>query len=345
MLGSHREGWAQRRIWGAPLAGLRRSCPVAGLRVYLYISAFASSADSTSRACAPRRAGPDRDQPQDGQGAGRVRQVDAQEGRDDDPRRRPPARRLRRARQEEDQGHGGLRVAQAGALLLAPRRRGRARLDRRRRLRLLQRVPRRQGAARDHAAHRPLLHHALAGARHVPRRRARGPRRHGQDRDDQGHGLHARQVRARHQLRRPDGLPLDGPHLQRPRAVGLLGLLRRVQQDRPRGALGGGAAGGLGARLDQGGQEVVPVHRRPGDQPQQGGGLLHHDEPGLRRPAGAAGEPQVALPRRDDDGARPPDHHEGEADGGRLQGERAARQEVQRALQAVRAAALQAAAL
>ena len=71
-----------------------------------------------------------------------------------------------------------------------------------------------------HAAHRSLLRHPLAGARHV-RRRARWPRRNWQDRDDQGHGLHAWQIRHGHQLRRSDGLPLTWWHLQGAAMAGL----------------------------------------------------------------------------------------------------------------------------
>ena len=45
---------------------------------------------------------------------------------------------------------------------------------------------RREGAAGDHPADGRVLRHAQPGARHVPRRRARGARRHRQDRDHQG---------------------------------------------------------------------------------------------------------------------------------------------------------------
>ena len=46
---------------------------------------------------------------------------------------------------------------------------------------------------------------------------------------------------------------------------------------------------------------------------QQGRRLLHHDEPGLRRPPGPPGKPESALPRRHDDGAQLPDYQKSEA--------------------------------
>ena len=48
-----------------------------------------------------------------------------------------------------------------------------------------------------------------------------------------GSGQHAGQVRGGLQLQRPDGLQGHGQDLQGPRAVGPLGLLRRVQPHRP----------------------------------------------------------------------------------------------------------------
>ena len=59
------------------------------------------------------------------------------------------------------------------------------------------------------------------------------------------------------------------------------------------------------------------------------------------RSPGAPREPEDPVPQRCDDGARPPDHHQGEAGQLRIPGEHHARKEVLHALQAVRGAAHQ----
>jgi len=97
------------------------------------------------------------------------------------------------------------------------------------------RVPGQLGPPRHHAAHRPLLPHAHGRPQAELGRRARGPRRHRQDGDLQGPGQGGRQaVRGLQLLGRPR-LPGHGQVLQGPRAVGRLGLLRRVQSHRARG--------------------------------------------------------------------------------------------------------------
>ena len=102
------------------------------------------------------------------------------------------------------------------------------------------------------------------------------------------------------------------------RAERLVGVLRRVQPHQPGRALGVRAAGVLRAERDSRTQERVHLHRRREGEPGPARGILHHDEPGVRRSPRAPGEPQVSVPRRDHDGAEPPDHQDGEAGGVRV---------------------------
>eukprot|EP01012_Entosiphon_sulcatum_P023115 TRINITY_DN280_c0_g1_i7.p1 TRINITY_DN280_c0_g1~~TRINITY_DN280_c0_g1_i7.p1 ORF type:complete len:2218 (+),score=554.82 TRINITY_DN280_c0_g1_i7:76-6729(+) len=240
---------------------------------------------------------------------------------------------------------GQLRVAEAGPLLLEVGARHVHHLHRRRGHGVLLRVPGRQGAAGRHPAHRQVLHHAVPSAGDVHGRSARRPRRYGKDRDRQGFGPDVRQVRRRVQLLRPARLPGDGQDLQGPGAVGCVGLLRRVQPHRPPRAVGGGAAGGHHPDRAEAAQVGVHLHRRPALPPPVHHGLLHHHEPRVRGAPGAPREPEDPVPRRVHDGAGPARHHEGEAGLRRVQGERAAVQEVLPLVRALRAAAQQAAAL
>ena len=167
----------------------------------------------------------------------------------------------------------------------------------------------------------------------------------GQDGDDEGSGEHAREVRRRVQLLGPDELQGHGQDLPRARAERPVGVLRRVQPHQPGRALGVRAAGVLRAERDSRTQERVHLHGRREGEPGPARGILHHDEPGVRRSPRAPGEPQVSVPRRDHDGAEPPDHQEGEAGGVRVREERLSREKILCALWLVRAAAQQTEAL
>mmetsp|Transcript_60195 Transcript_60195/g.148044 ORF Transcript_60195/g.148044 Transcript_60195/m.148044 type:complete len:227 (+) Transcript_60195:141-821(+) len=179
-----------------------------------------------------------------------------------------------------------------------------------------------------HAPHGQVLHHAHW--RHEPPvgRRPAGPCRHGQDGDNEGPCQGPCEAVCGLQLLRRSRLPRYGQVLQGPRVVRRVGVLRRVQPHRPRRALRGRLPGGVRARRPEGAQGLVRLRRRPGGQSAPGVLLLHHDEPWLRRQAGAAREPQGALPRGVHDGSRLYAHYACEARRVRLLREPGHRQEV-----------------
>ena len=74
-----------------------------------------------------------------------------------------------------------------------------------------------------------MLHNPIASSRHVSRWRTCWTCWHWQDRDDQRHGKSSWQVCGRVQLLWPNGLPRSRSNLQRPCAVGIVGLFRRIQ--------------------------------------------------------------------------------------------------------------------
>jgi hypothetical protein len=184
------------------------------------------------------------------------------DGARQDPQDRPQERGRagghRRAQPDGGAGHDRaerqeprrVRVAVADALLLDPGRTQRH--HRRPRLARVQddhldaairvRVPRPVDAPGHHAAHGPLLPHHDGRHRAQLRRRPRGPSRHGQDRDGQGPGQDAGHALRRVQLLRRPGLPRHGQVLQGPGRLGRVGVLRRVQPHRARGAVGDRAA-------------------------------------------------------------------------------------------------------
>ena len=149
------------------------------------------------------------------------------------------------------------------------------------------------------------------------------------------------------QLLRPDAHCGHCQDLQGSVPVRLVGLLRRVQPHRPGGAVRRGAAGaGCADRRARPRRLVrVPRRRHGRDTARRQVRLLHYDEPGLRGQAGAAGEPEGAVPLVRHDGAGPRDHHQGEAGECGLHGLPDTGQEVPRAVRTVRGAAQQAAAL
>lgn len=89
-----------------------------------------------------------------------------------------------------------------------------------------------------------------------------------------------------------------------------MGMLRRVQPYLDRGAVGGGDVGKVSAGRNPCEEGVLLAGgRRRGEAeyaesaPEPLGGLLHHDEPRLCGPYGAAGQPEGAVPRNVDGGA------------------------------------------
>mmetsp|Transcript_20779 Transcript_20779/g.35682 ORF Transcript_20779/g.35682 Transcript_20779/m.35682 type:complete len:291 (+) Transcript_20779:5167-6039(+) len=214
-----------------------------------------------------------------------------------------------------------LRLAEAGAVLLEAGEGHGHDQHRRRRHRVLLRVPGGQGAAGGDAPDRQMLHHVVAGLGHVSGRRPRRPRRDRQDGDHEGSGAYLREVRGRVQLLRSVGLQGHGQDLQRSGPVRGLGLLRRVQSDRPPRALRVRSAGGVYLDGAEAAQIPVRVHRRAVDRAASIRRVLHHHESRIRRAAGAAREPQGAVPWGVHDGARSKGHQEGEAGRRRVQRE------------------------
>ena len=208
---------------------------------------------------------------------------------------------------EEGAGRERLRLAEAGAVLLAPERLGRRQRRRRHRGlhhgRRLQRTSTSTWARRSASSSRRSRTSATSRSRRrsacTSAARPPGPAGTGKTETvkDLGSTLgifvvvtNCTRPAEVHGLRQD----LQGPLPGRP-----LGLLRRVQPHHPPGALRRGAAGAGDPERQEAGPRGLPVPRRPPERhPPAGVRLLHHHEPRLRRPAGAAREPQGALPRR-----------------------------------------------
>ena len=245
-----------------------------------------------------------------GDGAREARQPVAQEGQHAADRGSARARYHLNVREGLHPQREGVRLGVAVALLLEPEGRRHADQAVHRLLRLRLRVRGPQRPSGDHASDGPLLHDHHAGADLPPRLLARRPGRNGQDGDGEGPGQGHGHPVLRDQLRRGPGLQGHGIHLRRPDPGRRLGLLRRVQPHQHRGAVRGVGAAACAAELAQLLQgHVRPRRRRHQHQPYpvwpRALWHVHHHEPRLRRPHGAAGQPQGAVPAGDDDRAGP----------------------------------------
>ena len=168
---------------------------------------------------------------------------------------------------------------------------------------LRERVPGELVAPGDHAADGPVLPHAHGRRAPGRRRRAGGPRGDGEDGNHEGSRQGDRHAVRGVQLLRRAGLPGDGQVFQGPRRIRRVGVLRRVQPHRPRGAVGDRAADPHHHARESRARAGVRL-RRHAASPAAHVQRVHHHEPRLRRALGASRQFKGAVPHGGDDGPR-----------------------------------------